>query len=294
MDWTSRRINALVEHALREDHAVSDSTTLLAIELPREAQAEVVAKQECVLAGLGLIPRVYETFRTLALVQQPGVHLPPVVVSSRPEVFDGMRLQPGATVAVMRGDARQLLSCERVILNFLQHLSGIATQARKFVDAVKNTGVKVLDTRKTVPGMRLLEKYAVTCGGALNHRADLSDGILIKNNHLAIAGSISAAVGRAQQGRSPDQLIEVEVRSLPELEEALASGAERILLDNMTPRQVRKAVETVGGRASIEVSGGMTLHNIRDFAVPGVQYISVGAVTHSAPAVDLSMRMRPV
>jgi nicotinate-nucleotide pyrophosphorylase (carboxylating) len=216
------------------------------------------------------------------------------VITSHPEVFDGVRLRAGQTVAVIRGSARQLLACERVTLNFLQRLSGIATLTRKFVDAVRDCGVRILDTRKTVPGLRQLDKYAVTRGGGFNHRADLSDGILIKNNHIALAGGIRPAIERVLAHRRPDQTIEVEVRTLDDLTEALLAGAERILLDNMSPAQVQRAVELAGGKPELEVSGGINLVNVRSYAETGVDFISVGALTHSAPAADLSMRIIPL
>ncbi|MGH9394309.1 MAG: carboxylating nicotinate-nucleotide diphosphorylase, partial [Terriglobales bacterium] len=200
----------------------------------------------------------------------------------------------GQTIAVLRGPAWPLLSCERVILNLLQRLSGIATLTRQFVDAVKGLPVRILDTRKTAPGMRALDKYAVTCGGGHNHRSDLSDAILIKNNHIRLAGSLTLALQRARERRRPGQTIEVEVRTNAELDAALASGAERLLLDNMTPEEVRTAVTSIAGRAQVEVSGGVRLPTVRAYAEAGPDYISVGALTHSAPAVDLAMRMIPV
>lgn len=294
MDWTSPRATSLIERALREDHALADATTLLTIDADQMAQAEILAKQECVLAGLGLAPRVFQIFAGLALKTGSSERMPPVVVTSHPEVFDGVRLHTGQTVAVLRGPARQLLSCERVTLNFLQRLSGVATYTRQFVDEVRGTGVRILDTRKTAPGMRLLDKYAVTCGGGYNHRADLSDAILIKNNHIRLAGGIGPVLARAHANRRPDQPIEIEARTMDELDEVLRLGADRILLDNMTPDQIREAVAKVGGRMPLEVSGGIQLSNVRAYAETGVQFISVGALTHSVQAVDLSMKIVPV
>jgi nicotinate-nucleotide pyrophosphorylase (carboxylating) len=217
-------------------------------------------------------------------------------VTSHPEIFDGVRLHKGQSIAVVRHNARVLLSCERVILNLLQRLSGIATLTRKFVDAVAGTGAKILDTRKTAPGLRALDKYAVRCGGGQNHRLDLSDGILIKNNHIALAGSLKTALERAHRNRRGKQIIEVEVRTLDELEEALTSGAEAILLDNMSVDATRAAVERCARaerRIPLESSGGITLDNVRAYAEAGVTFISVGALTHSAPAVDMSLRIVP-
>jgi len=197
----------------------------------------------------------------------------------------------------VRHNARVVLSCERVILNFLQRLSGIATLTRKFVDAASGTRARILDTRKTAPGLRMLDKYAVRCGGGQNHRLDLSDGVLIKNNHIALAGGIALALERAHRNRRGSQPIEVEVRTLVELEEALVRGAEAVLLDNMPIEQVKEAVARcakVERRIPVECSGGITLENVRAYAETGVDFISVGALTHAAPAVDMSLRVMPV
>jgi nicotinate-nucleotide pyrophosphorylase (carboxylating) len=218
-------------------------------------------------------------------------------VTSHPEIFDGVRLHDRQTIAVVRHNARVVLSCERVILNFLQRLSGIATLTRKFVDAVSGTRARILDTRKTAPGLRMLDKYAVRCGGGQNHRLDLSDGVLIKNNHIALAGGIAPALERAHRNRRGSQPIEVEVRTLAELEEALVHGAEAILLDNMPVEQVKEAVARcakVERRIPVECSGGVMLENVRAYADTGVDFISVGALTHSAAAVDMSLRVTPV
>jgi nicotinate-nucleotide pyrophosphorylase (carboxylating) len=217
-------------------------------------------------------------------------------VISHPEIFDGVRLHDRQAIAVLRHNARVILSCERVILNLLQRMSGIATTTRRFVDAIAGTKARILDTRKTVPGLRLLDKYAVRCGGGHNHRLDLSDGVLIKNNHISLGGGIERVLQKALQARKGSQPIEIEVRALDQLEEALANGAEAILLDNMDPATVRKAVERVAGhtrRVPLEASGGMTLQNVRNYAETGVDYISVGALTHSPQAVDMSMKITP-
>jgi nicotinate-nucleotide pyrophosphorylase (carboxylating) len=195
---------------------------------------------------------------------------------------------------VIRHNARVILSCERVILNVLQRMSGVATLTRKFADAIAGTHARILDTRKTVPGLRVLDKYAVRCGNGFNHRLDLSDGVLIKNNHIALGGGIAAVLDKAHRNRRGEQPIEIEVRSMEELEQALNNGAEAILLDNMTPGTVRQAVERVQGhsrRVPLECSGGVKLDNVRAYAETGVDYISVGALTHSAAAVDMSMRI---
>ena len=212
-----------------------------------------------------------------------------------------MRLHTGQSVAVVRHNARVLLSCERVILNFLQRMSGIATLTRKFVDAIAGTHARILDTRKTAPGLRAIDKYAVRCGGGQNHRLDLSDGVLMKNNHIALAGGIVAALERAHRNRRGEQPIEIEVRTLDELEQALSHGAEMILLDNMSPEDVRQAVERCAHhgvqpsdhRIPVECSGGIQLENVRAYAETGVDFISVGLLTHSTHAADMSMRVLP-
>jgi nicotinate-nucleotide pyrophosphorylase (carboxylating) len=291
MDWNSRRITAILENALREDSATRDATTYACIDPHQAATATVLAKQECVLAGLGVVSRIFDAFAAL-----DGTVTSIPDVTSHPEIFDGVRLHVGQSIAVIRHSARVVLSCERVLLNVLQRLSGIATVTRRFVDAIAGTRARILDTRKTVPGLRVLDKYAVTCGGGFNHRLDLSDGVLIKNNHIALAGGIVPAVERAIRNRRGEQVIEVEVRSHEEMEMALQHGAEAILLDNMTPEAVRAAVERVqrhSRRIPLEASGGITLENVRAFAETGVDYISVGALTHSAPAVDMSLRVQP-
>jgi nicotinate-nucleotide pyrophosphorylase (carboxylating) len=216
---------------------------------------------------------------------------------SHPEIFDGVRVHAGQVLAVIRHNARALLSCERVILNLIQHLSGIATLTRQFADAIRGTHAHVLDTRKTVPGLRALEKYAVLCGGGTNHRIDLASGILIKNNHISLGGGLAAVLKRALESRKPGQRVQVEVRNSRELDEALADGAEAILLDNMTASQVRQSIERIRKESQgqtarwipTEASGGINLENIRAFAETGVDFISVGALTHSAKAADISM-----
>jgi nicotinate-nucleotide pyrophosphorylase (carboxylating) len=197
---------------------------------------------------------------------------------------------------VVRHEARIILYCERVILNFLQRMSGIATLTRQFVDQVSGTKVRILDTRKTVPGLRVIDKYAVRCGGGQNHRLDLSDGVLLKHNHIALAGGIVATLERAIRNRRGEQIIEIEIRTLDELKVALDHGAEAILLDHMTSEDVRRSVERCAAtkrRIPIECSGGISLENVRAYAETGVDFISVGALTQSAKAVDMSLRMVP-
>jgi len=294
MDWNSRRITAILENALTEDNATRDATTAACIAPGQKAEGTVRAKQECILAGVGAITRIFEVFAQLesAIGMESRAN-----ISVNPEVFDGVRLKEGSTVAVIRHEARVILSCERVILNMLQRLSGIATLTRRFVDAVEGTKVRILDTRKTVPGLRLLDKYGVRCGGGQNHRLDLSDGVLIKNNHISLAGGIVPALERALKNRRGPQPIEVEVRTFDEFEQAITHGAEAVLLDNMTPEEVRKCVARVlthTRRIPLEVSGGVSLDNVRAYAETGVDFISVGALTHSPAAVDMNLRVRRV
>ena len=289
MDWKSHRIDALLEQALMEDKAVSDATTNVTIDPNLRASASIIARQEMVVAGLGAVPRFLEIFARLD--PRPAAHTRYDVVS-HPEIFDGVRVHKGQVLAVIRHNARVLLSCERVILNLMQHLSGIATLTRQYVDAIQGTKARVLDTRKTVPGLRALEKYAVLCGGGTNHRLDLSSGILIKNNHISLGGGLRVALTNALEKRKPGNRVQVEVRTEKELEEALECGAEAVLLDNMSPAQVKTAAERIRKEdrwIPIEASGGIVLDNIRAYAESGVDFISVGALTHSAKAADISM-----
>jgi nicotinate-nucleotide pyrophosphorylase (carboxylating) len=291
MDWNSRRITAVLENALLEDRATSDATSYACIEANQRAAATILAKQDCILAGVGCVPRILDVYAAL-----DGAVISHYEVTSHPEVFDGVRLHRGQSVAVIRHNARVILSCERVILNFLQRLSGIATLTRKFVEAVSGTKARILDTRKTVPGLRMLDKYAVRCGGGQNHRLDLSDGVLLKNNHIALAGGIVLALERAHRNRRGSQLIEIEVRSLAELDQALDHGAEAVLLDNMSVDDVKQAVARCSRqerRMPVECSGGINLENVRAYAETGVDFISVGALTHSAVAADMSLRVAP-
>src|SRR6476620_1294724 len=282
MDWNSRRITSILENALLEDRATRDATSYACIDPNQRAAATILAKEDCILAGIGCLARILDVYAAL-----DGAVTSHYEVTTHPEIFDGIRLHKGQSVAVVRHNARVVLSCERVILNFLQRLSGIATLTRKFVDAVSGTKARILDTRKTVPGLRVLDKYAVRCGGGQNHRLDLSDGVLIKNNHIALAGGIAPVLERAHRNRRGSQPIEVEVRSLAELEEALTHGAEAVMLDNMPVEQVRTAVERCAKaqrRIPVECSGGITLENVRAYADAGVDFISVGALTHSTVA----------
>jgi len=289
MDWKSHRIEAVLEQALIEDQAVSDATTNVTIDPGLRASASIIARQEMVVAGLGAVPRFLEIFARLD--PRPAAHTRYEVVS-HPEIFDGVRARKGQVLAVIRHNARVLLSCERVILNLMQHLSGIATLTRQFVDEIQGTKAHILDTRKTVPGLRALEKYAVLCGGGTNHRLDLASGILIKNNHISLGGGLRTALTNALAKRKPGNRVQVEVRTQKELEEALECGAEAILLDNMSPAQIKAAVERIRKEERwipIEASGGIVLDNVRAYAEAGPDFISVGALTHSARAADISM-----
>jgi nicotinate-nucleotide pyrophosphorylase (carboxylating) len=290
MDWKSHRIDAFLEQALQEDQTPLDATTHLTIDPNLRAAGSIIAREELIVAGLGAIPRFFEIYARLDPRPQAQTRFE---VVSHPEIFDGVRAHAGQVLAVIRHNARVLLSCERVILNLMQHLSGIATLTRRYADVIQGTHARVLDTRKTVPGMRALEKYAVLCGGGTNHRIDLASGILIKNNHIALGGGIAAVLKRALEQRKPGQRVQVEVRDAQELEEALTHGAEAILLDNMSPAEVRRSIERIkqetGRWIPTETSGGITLENIRAYAETGVDFISVGALTHSARAADISM-----
>ena len=264
-----------VRRALAEDLGWGDVTTEATVPADLRGKGVVLAKADCVLAGLDVAA---EAFR----------QLDPVVAFERHRE-DGDPCRSGTVVATVRGSARAMLTAERTALNFLQRLSGIATLTRRYVDAALG-GATILDTRKTTPTLRALEKYAVRAGGGTNHRAGLDDGILIKDNHVRLAGGVETAIGRMRLARQ-EMPIEVEVQSLEEVESAIAAGADIILLDNFSLDAIRDAVKRIGGRAKVEVSGGVTLDRLTELAKTGVDYISVGALTHSAPAVDLSFEV---
>jgi nicotinate-nucleotide pyrophosphorylase (carboxylating) len=264
----------VVRRALEEDIGSGDVTTQACIPAARHAQGKFVARQPLVLAGSGLLRLIYQ--------ERGGVD--ELHLLKR----DGEWCADGEIIATVRGQARTLLECERVGLNFLQRLSGVATQARRFADAVKGTGCRVLDTRKTTPGLRLLEKAAALAGGVTNHRLGLYDAILIKNNHIAAAGGVRRAMEAA---RAKHLEIQVEVRTEQELKEALDAGAEHLLLDNLSPAEARQWIAQIAGRAKVELSGGITLENVRAYAETGADFVSAGAITHSAGAVDISFRL---
>jgi nicotinate-nucleotide pyrophosphorylase (carboxylating) len=269
-------VERLVSAALTEDGAHNDLTTISTILSDRRSRATVVAKEAGVIAG---VPLALESFRQL-----DGK------VSIRVELEDGMRVAPGAPLLFVTGHARAILSAERVALNFLQKLSGIATVTSRFVDAVKGTGAKILDTRKTTPGWRLLEKYAVRAGGGTNHRQDLAAAVLIKDNHLsALDGDVGLAVRRARDLVKDGIKIEVECDTLDQVKSAVEANVDIVLLDNMSLEKMTEAVAMIGGRAIVEASGGVTLDTVRSIAETGVDWISIGALTHSARALDLGL-----
>ncbi len=269
----------LVRLALEEDFGdAGDVTSRATLSASQRVHAQIVAKQAGVICGLQLIDTVYQQVD------------PQVVVTPRAQ--DGDHVKVGKVVCEIIGAGRSVLAGERVALNFMQRLSGIATLTEQFVSAVQGTDAVILDTRKTTPGWRALEKYAVRMGGGSNHRMGLYDMVLIKDNHVDAAGGITAAVSTARADAEARKLpIEVEVKSLNELREALACGVNRVLIDNMSVEQMRMAVVIAAGRVPLEASGNMTLERVREVAETGVDFISVGALTHSAPALDLSMRL---
>lgn len=272
----------LVARALAEDLGDGDVTTEATVPAQARAEALITQKAPGVVYGLDLAE---EAFRAL----DPEASFERLVDEG---VWRDIGPDP-APVLRVTGQARALLSAERTALNFLARLSGVATAAARAVRLVDGTGAQILDTRKTTPGLRSVEKAAVAAGGGTNHRAGLYDAILIKENHAALAGGVGEAVRRARE-RAPGLLLEVEARTLAEVDEALEAGAPRILLDNMTPPQLREAVEHVAGRAELEASGGVTLQNLKQVAETGVDFISLGALTHSAPALDLSLILQPL
>jgi nicotinate-nucleotide pyrophosphorylase (carboxylating) len=268
-------VTALVNTALAEDLGAGDLTSRLTVPPGTRARARIAAKQNAMIAGIPLIRKVCDAAGG------------DVDVSER--LADGAQVSSGDVLAALSGSAHTLLTVERVTLNLLQRLSGIATLTARFVAAASGCGCRIVDTRKTTPGLRVLEKYAVRVGGGFNHRQRLDDGILVKNNHIAAAGGLSAAVTAARAAAPHGLKVEVECRTPEEVDAALAAAAEIILLDNMSVAQITEAVRRVAGRALVEASGGISLDNVRQVAATGVDIISVGALTHSAPAVDLHM-----
>jgi nicotinate-nucleotide pyrophosphorylase (carboxylating) len=269
-------IEEAVRRALAEDLGrAGDITSAATIPADARAEAVIAARQKGVIAGL---PLAAEAFRQM----DPATDF-------HTALADGSRVEPGDVVARLAGNARAILSAERVALNFLGHLSGIATLTSRYADAIAHTRARITCTRKTTPGLRALEKYAVRCGGGSNHRFGLDDAILIKDNHVAVSGGVAEAVHRAQAFAGHLVKVEVEVDTLDQLKEALSAGAEVILLDNMPPATLRQAVEITAGAAVLEASGGITLDTVVAVAETGVDFISSGAITHSAPVLDLGL-----
>jgi nicotinate-nucleotide pyrophosphorylase (carboxylating) len=274
--YSQGELRTLVKSALDEDGAFNDLTTLATVVSDRHARGRLASRATGVVCG---VPLALEAFCQL----DPKVTI-------RVDREDGARLESGSSVLYLSGHARALLAAERVALNFMQRLSGVASLTARYVDAVKGTKAKILDTRKTTPGWRLLEKYAVRAGGGTNHRLNLSTAVLIKDNHIAaVDGDVSAAVRRARELAPTGTKVEVECDRPDQVDAAVAVGADIIMLDNMTPAQMRECVVRVAGRAIIEASGGVTLDSVRAIAETGVDWISVGALTHSAPALDLAL-----
>jgi nicotinate-nucleotide pyrophosphorylase (carboxylating) len=271
----SPRTEHLIDLALEEDAGLGDVTSRAIFSAAHRSRAFIGAKQELVVCGLEVAARVFTRV-------DPRLR---VTLAAQ----DGELVRRGRRVLQIEGPTASLLTAERTALNFLQRLSGIATNARAYAEAVADTGVRIVDTRKTTPGWRELEKHAVRCGGCFNHRASLGEHVLIKDNHIAAAGSIARAVKRARAAAPHLAKIAVEAATLAEVRQAVRAGAEAILLDNMTPPLIHEAVALINGAAVVEVSGGVRLETLRDFALPGVDVISIGALTHSATAVDLSL-----
>ncbi len=263
-------VREAVARALAEDIGTGDITTNSCVPADLQAEGYFTARQSMTVAGVELLRLMFDDVTLLRVSGESATN--------------------GDVLATVRGPARMLLTRERVALNFLQRLSGIATLARTYVDEVAGTGCRILDTRKTTPGLRRLEKMAAHAGGVVNHRLGLFDAILIKNNHLTIAGGVRPAVEAAKCAGLP---IELEVRTRHEIEEGLALGVSRLLLDNMTPAEAAWEIEFINGRASVELSGGITLTRLREYAETGAEFISVGAITHSATAVDINLRIQP-
>lgn len=273
----SMYIESIVKAALMEDIGSGDITTLLTTPVNYDATATMTAKEEGVVAGIELARAIFK-------LVDPAIIFDPCIV-------DGAHVKPGDHIAVIAGNARGVLTAERVSLNFIQQASGVATLTAKYVELVSHTNAKIVDTRKTVPGLRRLQKYAVTLGGGYNHRFGLDDGILIKDNHIAAAGGITPAITSAKQSAPHTLKIEIEVTDLAQLQEAIEAGADIVMLDNMPLEIMREAVKIANGRVTLEASGGVNLETVKAIAEAGVDIISVGALTHSPAALDISMNI---
>lgn len=275
MQLNRQEIDDFIMRALAEDIGRGDLTTNATIPVGTKLKASMVARQEIVVCGLELAVATFKRVHNDIKVDV--------------KVTDGDKVAKGTALATVEGEARPVLAAERTALNILQHLSGIATEVRKYVEAVDGTGCVMIDTRKTIPGLRNLAKYASYIGGARNHRIRLDDGVLIKDNHIAAAGSLTETVKRAMRATPALTIVEVECDTLEQVKEAAESGVDMILLDNMDVDMLKKAVEIVAGRCKIECSGGVTLETVRDKALTGVDFISSGRMTQSAPAVDIGL-----
>jgi nicotinate-nucleotide pyrophosphorylase (carboxylating) len=270
-------IHHLIEIALEEDIGPGDITTENLIDKNLKGIGEVVVKEPLIIAGIDVVRQVFEQL-------DPDI-------SFRPNFKDGDFIEKGKIVLEVEGKLRVLLMGERTALNFLQHLSGIATHVRSYMDSIANKNVRLVDTRKTTPGLRVLEKYAVRAGGAHNHRMGLYDGALIKDNHLAVCGGIKKAIENIKDKLSHLVKIEVEVSNLDSVKQALEAGADVIMLDNMDLDQIKKAIKLINGKSVVEISGGVTIDSLNQLADTGIDIISAGALTHSARSVDISMRI---
>lgn len=278
MELNVNAVKKIVEAALNEDIGSGDITALAIVPTEVRAEGVFLCKAPGVIAGL--------------FVSQLAFELTDDELEFMPLVSEGERAKIGSKIAMVKGRARSILTAERTALNFLRHLSGVATYTAEFVERLRPYGTRLVDTRKTMPGLRLLEKYAVRVGGGYNHRFGLYDGVLIKENHIAVAGGVSEAVKLAQANVPHTMKIEVEAETIQQVEEALESGADIILLDNMGIDEMRKAVKLISGRVLLEASGGINLDNIVEVAKTGVDIISVGAITHSAMALDISLEVK--
>lgn len=285
MNINHQSVDNLINLALAEDIGSGDITTNILIPEGQKGEAYVVAKEDMILSGIGILKRVFQLTHSF----YSDTRIP---FKFKDRFRDGDIVKNGKIIIEISGDGRAILTGERTALNFLQRMSGIATITKKYVDSVKGFNAKIIDTRKTTPGLRILEKYAVRCGGGLNHRFGLYDGIIIKDNHIKAAGGIINAVERIWDDKPHLMKIEVEAKSIKEVRDALKCSADVIMLDNMDIPTIKKAVKLINKEALVEVSGRVNLENVTEIAVTGVDYISIGALTHSARAVDISMEVK--
>jgi nicotinate-nucleotide pyrophosphorylase (carboxylating) len=270
-----KKIEKIIENALDEDIGKGDVTSRITLPYGAEIKAKFVTREDCIACGIPVLEAIF--------ARKDGF------VTYQPEIIEGSKLSKGSAIFSVEGSARVILAYERVALNLLQYMCGIATQTRKYVELIEGSTSKILDTRKTTPNLRVLAKYAVWIGGGANHRFCLDDGILIKDNHISIIGSIEEAIAKAKQNKPEHLPIEVECDTLSQVEKAVNAGVDIILLDNMSPDQIRKAVEINKGRCKLEASGGINLKSLKSYAETGVDYISIGALTHSARSIDIGL-----